>query len=140
MGRSDAFEDEAVTSLRNLGYSEDEIGRTAGDPSIAGLGTEERLRVSLRALSDEHSRKVQEPFENERLAKSGEEEANNAYNEGRKSGEREALKRMSQSQKEAKARTPRAPRPKSAATQRREAMSSVRTLSHLARLAKGKRR
>lgn len=132
MGRAD-FEDEAVTSLRNLGYSEEEIGATAGQLP-AHLGTEERLRQSLRALNDVHTEKVQGPYERERLAKSEAEETDRAYNEGRRDESRERV------QKQRQLRAQRPPREKSAAAQRRDLMGSAMKLGRLARMAQGKRR
>ena len=59
-GRSEAFDDgSAEGTLRDLGYSDDEIGATAGQLP-GSMAQEDRLRTSLRALSAETSRNVQE--------------------------------------------------------------------------------
>jgi hypothetical protein len=64
MGRLESFsaDDEAADTLRHLGYSEEQIGATAGQLE-SSMGTEERLRLSLRALSAQHSESIQEKAE-----------------------------------------------------------------------------
>lgn len=61
MSRNESFkaDDETSSTLRDLGYSEDEIGATNGQLP-GSMAQEDRLRTSLRALSAETSRNVQE--------------------------------------------------------------------------------
>jgi hypothetical protein len=62
--RNESFraDDETNETLRSLGYSEEEIGATAGQlPSE--MEQEEKLRLSLRALSAEHATSVQQRAE-----------------------------------------------------------------------------
>lgn len=141
MGRSEGFEDEAVKALRNLNYSEDEIAATAGQLPTE-LGTEERLRRSLRALDARHSEQTLERhapavqpnpkmFEKQESPPKDEDEA---YNRGRR--DERYLKRNDPNY----VRPPRPARPKSAATQRREMMAPVRKWGSLAKKAQGRRR
>lgn len=93
MSRTASFseDDETHQALRSLGYSQAEIGATAGQlPS--DMETETKLRLSLRALSAESSR-VREEQAQEKVApviESSEfKKENKAYNEGRRDLQRE---------------------------------------------------
>ena len=140
-----AGDDEAASTLRDLGYSVEEIGRTAGNPAVAHLGTEERLRTSLRALNDEHNRQVEArtanhvstPF-NPRVFKEEESKApvdtEAAYRRGRQD---ERYLRKNDPDYKA---PPKPPRARSPQALHRQQMHTVNKLNSLARRAKGKRR
>lgn len=146
MGRSGSFEDgSAEGTLRDLGYSDEEIGKTAGSlPSQ--MADEDRLRLSLRALSSHNTEEVQRKaaartgvsgnpdlFEKqERPSKDPDVE----YERGRRD-ERFLKKNDPNYVKPQRARTQRTP---SARQQRAALMGTAKTLSALARAAKGKKR
>ena len=138
MGRTDDFAGEAHEALSNLGYSHAEIAATNG-ALPESMGTEERLRHSLRALQDVHTETVQRkvaeristPFNPKQFPEAAPKpDADAAYWQGRKDA---AFARKSNGNQTPKA--PRATRPPPDKT-----MARVRKLQKLARLAGGKKR
>ena len=138
VGRNAAFreDDETHQALRTLGYTPSEIGRTAGSlPSE--MATEDKLRLSLRALSAEHSTEVSERAEQQVESIKPKNTPNaepppesDAYWQGRK--DEKALRRPSVA----------GPRPKAGPASKRQAqadpMRVAKQLSKLAKMAKGK--
>jgi hypothetical protein len=138
MGRAD-FEDEAVSSLRNLGYSDDEIAKTNGQlPSE--MAAEDRLRLSLRALSAEHSRQAQEkavqgaPAPNPKVFPGPATDDSDEYWRGRRDAA--ALSKTNQPPKQPRQRTQRQPARKKQASP----LASYKKMNALARKARGRRR
>jgi hypothetical protein len=140
------FGDEASSTLHDLGYSDDEIHATHGQlpPSMA---TEDKLRLSLRALDAHNTERVQHKVEanttvaaNPKLFDKQERPSTNPdeeYARGRR--DERFLKRNDPSyvkpQKE-----PRPPRPPTARQQRQALVGKAQTLGKLARMAKGSKR
>ena len=141
VGRNAAFreDDETHQALRTLGYTPSEIGRTAGSlPSE--MATEDKLRLSLRALSAEHSTEVSERAEQQVESIKPKNTPNaepppesDAYWQGRK--DEKALGRPSVSGPKPKA----GPAPRKAADPAKAAMRDLKNIQRLAKVARGKK-
>ena len=116
MGRNASFsaDDETASTLRDLGYTDEEISRTAGSLPDS-MATEDRLRLSLRALSahnsEEVSRRAEEsaPAPNPKLRRTDPVDDSEAYWRGRK--DQAAQSKQNKPPKSATPRQPRAPKP-----------------------------